>query len=104
MFTLLKLSRLICIVFLSISTIYVNAGDKLKVGFIYASPVGDIGWSAELDEARKTMEEEFGDKIETSFVENIPEGQDAARIMNQMVAKGADVMVLGSFGYMNDCA
>jgi len=35
-------------------------------------------------------------------VENIPEGPDAARIMNQMAAQGVDMMMLGSFGYMND--
>ena len=78
------------------------AKDKIKVGFIYPSPVGDVGWSAELDHGRKAVMDHFGDSVETVFVENVPEGPDASRIMNQMAATGADMIMLGSFGYMND--
>lgn len=76
--------------------------EPLKIGFIYPSPVGDVGWARELDEGRKSIEAEFGDKIETIVVENVPEGPDVARIMNQMVAQGAGMIMAGSFGYMND--
>lgn len=78
------------------------ADDPLKIGFIFPSPVGDVGWAAELNNGRLAVEEHFGDKVETVFVENVPEGPDAARIMNQMAATGADMIMLGSFGYMND--
>ncbi|MEX0339322.1 MAG: BMP family ABC transporter substrate-binding protein [Arenibacterium sp.] len=78
------------------------AEDKLKIGFVYPSPIADVGWSAELNSGRIAIEEHFGDKVETVFVENVPEGPDAARIMNQMAAQGADMIMLGSFGYMND--
>ena len=77
-------------------------GDPLKIGFIYPSPAGDVGWAHELDRGRQAIEAEFGDKVESTVVENVPEGPDAARIMNQMAAQGADMIVLGSFGYMND--
>ncbi|OED36503.1 hypothetical protein AB833_27780 [Chromatiales bacterium (ex Bugula neritina AB1)] len=78
------------------------AADKLKIGFIYPSPAGDVGWAHELDDGRKAIEAEFGDKVESIVVENIPEGPDAARIMNQFAAEGAKMIMLGSFGYMND--
>lgn len=76
--------------------------EPLTIGFIYPSPVADVGWAAELNHGRESLEEQFGDKIRTIFVENVPEGPDAARIMNQMAAQGADMIMLGSFGYMND--
>lgn len=78
------------------------AEDKMKIGFVYPSPIADVGWSAELNAGRLAIEEAFGDKVETIFVENVPEGPDAGRIMNQMAAQGADMIMLGSFGYMND--
>jgi simple sugar transport system substrate-binding protein len=78
------------------------AQDKLKIGFLFPSPVADVGWSAELNNGREAITAHFGDKVETVFVENVPEGPDAARIMNQMAAQGAGMIMLGSFGYMND--
>lgn len=78
------------------------AQDKLKIGFLFPSPIADVGWSAELNNGRQAIEEHFGDRVETVFVENVPEGPDAARIMNQMAAQGAGMIMLGSFGYMND--
>lgn len=79
-----------------------SAADKLKIGFIYPSPVGDVGWAQELDKGRLAIEAKFGDKVETQVVENVPEGPDAARIMNQMASTGAGMIMIGSFGYMND--
>ncbi len=79
-----------------------SAADKLKIGFIYPSPVGDVGWAYELDQGRKAIEETFGDTVEAVVVENVPEGPDAARIMNQMASSGAGMIMIGSFGYMND--
>lgn len=78
------------------------AQEPLTIGFIYPSPVADVGWAAELNNGRLAVEEHFGDRVRTIFVENVPEGPDAARIMNQMAAQGADMIMLGSFGYMND--
>lgn len=79
-----------------------TAADAFKIGFIYPSPAGDVGWAHELDRGREALEAKFGDKIESVVVENIPEGPDAARIMNQLAAQGVDMLMLGSFGYMND--
>ena len=52
-----------------------SAADKLKVGFIYLGPVGDLGWTYQHDLARLAMVKEFGDKVETTFLENVSEGR-----------------------------
>ncbi|MEX0366449.1 MAG: BMP family ABC transporter substrate-binding protein [Ruegeria sp.] len=77
------------------------AQDKTKVGFVYVGPVGDGGWTYEHDKGRQAVEEHFGDKVETVFVESVPEGPDAERVMTQMALEGADLIFTTSFGYMD---
>jgi basic membrane protein A len=48
------------------------AAEKLKVGFIYTGPIGDLGWSYQHDVGRKAMEKALGDKVETTYLENVP--------------------------------
>ncbi|WP_394153608.1 BMP family ABC transporter substrate-binding protein [Loktanella salsilacus] len=77
------------------------AQDKTKVGFVYVGPVGDGGWTYEHDKGRQAVEAEFGDAVETVFVESVPEGPDAVRVMQQMALDGADLIFTTSFGYMD---
>ncbi|MCB0078863.1 MAG: BMP family ABC transporter substrate-binding protein [Anaerolineales bacterium] len=77
-----------------------ESGDVFRVAFVYVAPVGDLGWSYAHDQARKAMEEEFGDKIETTFVENVPEGPEATRVIRDFAQKGYDLIFTTSFGYM----
>ncbi len=56
-----------------------GAAEPLKVGFIYLGPVGDFGWTYQHDIARKAAVEKFGDKIKTTFVENVAEGPDSGK-------------------------
>ena len=74
--------------------------EPLKIAFAYVGPVGDGGWSYAHDQARKKLEAEFGDKIQTSFVESIPEGADAERVFRDMAANGNKLVFATSFGYM----
>src|SRR5580658_8681315 len=78
----------------------VYAAEKLKVGFIYIGPVGDLGWTYQHDLGRKAMEKELGDKIETTYVENVPESADAERSIEQLVRAGHKLIFATSFGYM----
>lgn len=77
------------------------AADPLKVGFVYVGPVSDHGWSYQHDLGRQAIEREFGDKVTTSFVENVAEGADAERVIGQLVAAGNKLIFTTSFGYMN---
>jgi simple sugar transport system substrate-binding protein len=77
------------------------AADKLKVGFIYLGPVGDLGWTYQHELARQALVKEFGDKIETTYLENVPEGPDAERAIEQLVRAGNKLIFTTSFGYMD---
>ena len=74
--------------------------DKLKVGFVYVAPVSDGGWTYEHDVGRKAVEAEYGDKVETTYVESVSEGPDAERVITQL-AQQNDMVFTTSFGYMN---
>ena len=75
--------------------------DKAKVGFIYVGPTGDHGWTYRHDIGRQQVEEAYGDRVETTFVESVPEGADAERVLTQMALQGADIIFATSFGYMD---
>ena len=74
--------------------------EPLKIAFAYVGPVGDGGWTFAHDNARKALEKEFGDKIATSFVENVPESADAERVIRDMASQGNKVIFGTTFGYM----
>jgi simple sugar transport system substrate-binding protein len=74
--------------------------EPLKIAFAYVGPVGDGGWTFAHDNARKALEKEFGDKIVTSFVENVPESADAERVIRDMASQGNKLIFGTTFGYM----
>ena len=75
--------------------------QPLKVGFIYVGPIGDFGWNYQHDQGRLAVEAEFGDKVETTYLESIAEGPDAERAIRQLAQSGHDLIFTTSFGYMN---
>jgi simple sugar transport system substrate-binding protein len=75
--------------------------EPLKIAFAYVGPVGDGGWTFAHDNARKALEKEYGDKIVTSFVENVPESADAERVIRDMAAQGNKLIFGTTFGYMD---
>jgi basic membrane protein A len=75
--------------------------EPVKAAFIYIGVPGDLGWTYEHDRGRKYMVEQLGDKVETTYIENVPEGPDAARIFRQYAQKGYDIIFATSFGYMD---
>src|ERR1700680_364849 len=77
-----------------------SAAEKLKVGFIYLGPIGDLGWTYQHELARQALVKEFGDKIETTFLENVSEGPDSERSIEQLVRAGNQLIFTTSFGYM----
>jgi simple sugar transport system substrate-binding protein len=78
-----------------------SAADKLKVGFIYLGPVGDFGWTYQHELGRQAVVKEFGDKVETTYLENVSEGPDAERSIEQLVRAGNKLIFTTSFGYMD---
>ncbi|TFG67630.1 MAG: BMP family ABC transporter substrate-binding protein [Anaerolineales bacterium] len=72
-----------------------------KVAFVYIGPPGDLGWTFEHDRGRKMLEAEFGENIEATYIENVEEGPDSARVMRQYAQEGYDMIYATSFGYMD---
>jgi basic membrane protein A len=75
--------------------------EPLKIAFAYIGPVGDAGWTFAHDNGRKAVEAEFGDKVKTSYVENVPEAADAERVLRDMVGQGNKLVFGTTFGYMD---
>ena len=79
-----------------------GAAEPLKVGFIYVGPVGDyrLDLSATTWAARRSRRQ-FGDKVKTTYVESVPEGPDAERVLRQLAQAGNELIFTTSFGFMN---
>ncbi len=76
-----------------------SASAETKVGFVYVGPIGDHGWSYQHEQGRLAVEKELG--VKTSYVENVPEGADAERVIRQLASSGHDIIFTTSFGFMN---
>ncbi|MHB0887001.1 MAG: BMP family ABC transporter substrate-binding protein [Bacillota bacterium] len=74
--------------------------EKMKVAFMYVGPVGDAGWTFEHDRGRKYLQDHLS-WVETSYVESVPEGADAERVLTELAEKGNKVIFATSFGYMD---
>lgn len=76
-----------------------NVSAETKVGFVYVGPIGDHGYSYQHDQGRLAVEKELD--VKTTYVESVPEGADAERVIRQLAASGHDLIFTTSFGFMN---
>ena len=76
------------------------AQEPLKIGFVYVTPLSDAGWVHQHDEGRKAVEAALGDRVKTTYVENVAEGPDAERVIRDLAATGHKLIFTPSFGYM----
>jgi simple sugar transport system substrate-binding protein len=74
--------------------------EPLKVGFVYVAPLTEAGWVRQHEEARQAVQSAFGARVKTSYVENVPEGPDAERVIRDLAATGHKLIFTPSFGYM----
>lgn len=86
---------------MSATVLTAQADDPFKVGFVYVGPVGDHGWTYRHDIGRQAVQDEFGTAVETTFVESVPEGADAERVIRKLASSGHDLIFTTSFGFMN---
>ena len=73
----------------------------LKIAFVYVGPVGQAGWTFAHDQARLSLESQFGDRISTSFVENVAEGVASEKVFRELAQKGNQLIIGTTFGYMD---
>ena len=74
--------------------------EPVKAGFVYVSPITEAGWTRQHEEGRKSVEAALGSQVKTTFVENVPEGPDAERVIRDLAATGHKIIFTPSFGYM----
>src|SRR5688572_3331165 len=77
------------------------SAQETRIGFVYVSPIGSAGWTYQHELGRQHIEKVFPGKVETSFVESVPEGADAERVIRQLAAGGHNIVFTTSFGYMD---
>jgi simple sugar transport system substrate-binding protein len=76
------------------------AAPPLKVGFVYVAPLTDTGWVRQHDEGRRALNAAFASRVKTTYVENVPEGADAERVIRDLAQQGHKLIFTPSFGYM----
>lgn len=76
------------------------AKEPLKIGFVYVAPLTEAGWVRQHEEGRKAVELALGDRVKTTYVENVPEGADAERVIRDLASQGHRLIFTPSFGYM----
>ncbi len=74
--------------------------DVLAVGFIHVGPVADKGWSWAHDQGAEFLKSELGDAVSITTLENIPEGADSQRVIEDLAAQGCELIFGTTFGYM----
>lgn len=77
---------------------------KFNVAFVYVGPIGDGGWTYAHNEGREYIDATMGDTVATAYLESVPEGADAERVIRNLARKGFDAIFTTSFGYMDATA
>jgi len=92
---------LACVALLGLGALCAAASAPIKVAFVYVGPIADGGWSYQHNLGRLALQKELGARIETNYVESVPETADAERVIRQLAAKDYAVIFTTSFGYMD---
>ena len=79
---------------------HAQTAPPLKVGFVYVAPLADAGWVRQHEEGRKALQSALGARVQTRYVENVPEGADAERVIRDLAQQGHKLIFTPSFGYM----
>jgi simple sugar transport system substrate-binding protein/basic membrane protein A len=74
--------------------------DSPAVGFIMVGPKDDFGYNQAVYEGAMAVEEAYPD-IEVLTAENVPETDEAARVMEGMIDKGAKILFATSYGHLD---
>jgi basic membrane protein A len=77
---------------------------KFNVAFVYVGPIGDGGWTYAHNEGRLYLENAMSDTVHTAYLESVPEGADAERVIRNLARAGFNAIFTTSFGYMDSTA
>ncbi len=76
------------------------ATPPVKAAFVYVAPLTPAGWVRQHELGRQAVQAALGDKVQTTFVENVAEGADAERVIRDLAQQGHHIIFTPSFGYM----
>ncbi|MFF9803294.1 BMP family ABC transporter substrate-binding protein, partial [Streptomyces rochei] len=76
-----------------------SADKPMKAVFLYDGTPQDGGWDQSWDTARQAVQKKFGSRVELEFKTKIPESTEAARVIDQAVQDGADLVIGISYGF-----
>ena len=72
------------LVVLAAASLHTDAAARLKIGFVYLGPISDLGWTYQHEVGRRAVVAAFGERVDTTYLENVPEGPDAERFIEQL--------------------
>ncbi len=74
--------------------------SALKVGILHIGSIADAGYNQAHAEGVAAMKKNLPN-VEVIEAENVPEGADAERVMENMIKQGARLIIPASFGYLD---
>lgn len=86
----------------STSSMGPGAGSK-AVGFIFVGPKDDFGYNQAAYQGSQALKAKFP-SLQVLTAENVPETDEAARVMEGMIAKGAKIIFATSYGHLDAAA
>ena len=74
--------------------------DSKAVGFIFVGPKDDFGYNQAAYDGSQAVKAAFPD-LKVLTAENVPEDDNATRVMEGMIAKGAKIIFATSYGHLD---
>lgn len=75
-----------------------ESSENLKVAFVYNGPIGDLGWIYAHEQGRIYLESNLPN-VETAYIENVPEGPEAERVIRDFAIKGYNLIFTTTHGF-----
>ena len=71
------------------------SAQPLKAAFVYVAPLTETGWVRQHESGRQAVEQQLnrqGRAVQTTYVENVPEGPDAERVIRDLALQGHQII------------
>lgn len=75
-------------------------GEPFKAAWVYVGPHDDDGWSQAHDEGRRHVQQALGDKVRTTYRENVAVGEEFSRTVAGLAEQGYELIFATSYGYV----
>lgn len=102
---LVILSAILCLGFIlsgvSAALAETPGTDGKAIGFIFVGPKDDFGYNQAAYLGSEAVKEAFKGKLRVMQAENIPENQEAERVMETMIRSGAKIVFPTSYGHLD---